>query len=127
MDRATLEGWIGRFGYDTTTEDDKTLRLHPRGPDAPSLPPFFAQCGENWVLLSMLPVLAATDPRPDDLPQRLLSVNGDMRLVKFALGQNDEVVLCAELPTESLDEPELSDAIDRMVKYYAHYREYILG
>lgn len=127
MDRATLEAWIAKIGWDAVPEDASTLRLRPRRAEGPKLPPFFVQIGENWVLLSILPVFAAGEAVPDDLPQRLLSVNRDMRLVKFALGANDEVVLCAELPTESLDFSELSDAIERMVKYYGHYREYLLG
>jgi hypothetical protein len=77
------------------------------------------------VLLSILPVLSSADVPPDDLPSRLLAVNREMRLVKFALGDNDEVVLCAELPTESLDYSELADAIERMVTYFLHYRDYV--
>jgi hypothetical protein len=55
--------------------------------------------------------------RPDDLSRRLLAANRDMRLAKFALDKEGAVVLCAELPTESLDASEVADAVQRMVQY----------
>jgi hypothetical protein len=126
LDTATLERWIHKVGYDTAPEGEATLRILPRNGAHPDLPPFFAQLGANWVLLSMLPVLPEGAALPPDLSRRLLSVNRDMRIAKFALDGDGEVVLCAELPTESLDDSELVDAVERMVKYFKHYREYLL-
>lgn len=127
MDAQTLESWIQKAGYDVTPEASGALRIRPKGGAATDLPPFIVQRSENWILLSILPVIDPNELAPDDLFTRLLSVNREMRLVKFALGENDEVVLCAELPTESLDYSELSDALGRMVKYVAHYRAYLRG
>jgi len=133
IDAVTLKRWIEKLGWETASEGKATFRLHRRAGEAPAtnsdasaLPPFFVQWSENWVLLSMLPVLGNGDVVPDELPRRLLSVNRDMRIVKFALGQDDEVVLCAELPTESLQYAELADAVSRLVEYYRHYRDYLL-
>jgi hypothetical protein len=125
IDAATVKRWIEKLGYDAASEGKGTLRLQRRN-EVASLPPFFVQCSENWILLSMLPVFGAGDLLPDDLPRRLLTVNRDMRIVKFALEQDDEVVLCAELPTESLQYAELADAVTRLVEYYRHYRDYLL-
>jgi hypothetical protein len=113
MDLSTLERWIERAGFSAQGENASTLRvLH--GEEA--LPPFFVQLSEHWVLLSMLPLLAGAT-RPDDLGQRLLAANREMRVAKFALDSAGAVVLCAELPTESLDESELADAVRRVVHY----------
>ena len=122
---ATVQRWIEKLGYEVTPTNKSTLRVRPSS--VATLPPFYIQCGENWVMLSMLPVFRAGDAVPDDLWHRLLMVNRDMRVAKFALGEDDEVVLCAELPTEALDYAELADAATRMVDYYRHYREFLLG
>ena len=143
IDLALLERWIHAVGFDLvpegsadvdpqepfstrTVESPTTLRILPRDGKSPELPPFFLQRGENWILLSILPVFSADAWLSGDLYRRLLSVNRDMRIAKFALGADGEVVLCAELPTESLDRSEIVDAVERMVKYIAHYREYLL-
>lgn len=143
IDMATLERWMHVVGFDLVPEgpareDSKapnstraadnptTLRIVPRDAKHADLPPFFLQRGENWILLSILPVLPTDADLPVDLHRRLLSVNRDMRIAKFALGGDGSVVLCAELPTESLDRSELVDAVERMVKYFGHYRDYLL-
>ena len=127
IDAATLERWIHKAGYDTRAEGPTLLRVIPRDGRHPDLPPFFAQLGEHWVLLSLLPVIPLDATRSGDLFRRLLTVNRDMRIAKFALGTDDEVVLCAELPTESLDDSEVVDAVERLVKYFGHYRDYVKG
>ena len=38
------------------------------------------------------------------------------------LGKSDDVILCAELPTESLSYPEFGDAVQLLVGYCNHYR-----
>ena len=75
----------------------------------------------------MLPMLAPNDLRPDDLSRRLLAANREMRVAKYALDKNGEVVLCAELPTESLDFAELADAVERMRQYAADFDQEIRG
>jgi len=110
--------------HEVEKEGDNVYRV--RIPDADDVPPFFVQYSENWVLLSVLPVFPPDADLPDDLFFRLLSVNRDMRIGKFALGKDDEVILCAELPTEALDFSEFSDATERLVKYYRHYQDYLL-
>jgi Tir chaperone protein (CesT) family len=146
IDVPTLKSWIEALGYEATLEGETTLRIRARGadgsppsrpsadasPDGPAggpkprppsdaLPPFFAQVSENWILLSMLPMLGRGAYRPEDLGRRLLAANRDMRLAKFALDKNGAVVLCAELPTESLDVSEIADAVQRMTEYARHF------
>jgi hypothetical protein len=102
--------------------DSEGSRPAPRSSSTPRserIPPFFVQLSSNWVMLSMLPMLGRNAYRPEDLSRRLLSANREMRLAKFALDKNGAVVLCAELPTESLDASEIKDAVARMI-HYAH-------
>jgi hypothetical protein len=114
MDLSTLERWIGRAGFRVKAENATTVQvLHG---DA-NLPPFFVQLSEHWVLLSMLPLRGADSIHAGDLGRRLLEANREMRVAKFAIDEGGTVVLCAELPTESLDESELADAVRRVVHY----------
>jgi hypothetical protein len=125
MDVETLHGWLERLDYEVKGEGGRTLRVRPRRLGNENLPPYFVQCGEHWVMLSILPVLSSRTQPSAELPRRLLLLNRDMRIAKFALGEQGEVVLCAELPTESLDFPEFADAVERLVKYYHHYHDYL--
>jgi hypothetical protein len=128
IDVPTLRSWIEALGYEATPEGPATLRIHPRAaegssPRSSALPPFFVQLSENWVLLSVLPMLGRGAYRAGDLGRRLLAANREMRLAKFALDKNGAVVLCAELPTESLDASEISDAVQRMTEYARRFAE----
>jgi hypothetical protein len=125
IDIATLQGWIEKIGYDTALDGPSMLRLTPR--EGAPMSSFFVQCTENWVLLSILGLLDEGAFRPDDLGRRLLAANREMRVAKFALDESGEVVLCAELPTESLDPSELGDAVEKMATYARRFRGEFLG
>lgn len=115
-DAATIQRWLEKMGFGVATEGGTTLKIaSSKSPHAP----FFVQCEANWVLLSMLPLGDPSKPRPPDLGIRLLAANREMRLAKFALDAEGAVVLCAELPTESLDYSELEEATRRMLAYAA--------
>src|ERR1700761_7238080 len=108
MELSTLERWIVRAGFETKSVNATTVRvLHGDG----DLPAFFVQLSEHWVLLSMLPLENAGSLVRGDFRRRLLEATREMRVAKFAVDADDAVVLCAELPTESLDESELADAV----------------
>lgn len=118
IDLPTLQSWIEKLGFDVTTVDATTLRIRPPASEGQeALPPFIVQHSENWVVLSILPMITPGTYREADLGRRLLAANRDMRLAKFALDKSRAVVLCAELPTESLDYSEIADALHRMVEY----------
>jgi hypothetical protein len=121
IDAKQVQAWIEELGYGTSLEKPDLIRIRP--PEG-QLPPFFVQTTENWVLLSILPVI--TNPSTEGLFRRLLVETRNMRLAKFALGKDDEVILCAELPTEALDRSELQDAVTRMVEYFERHREYLV-
>ena len=123
-DLSTLQRWIGELGFDVATEPSGALRLLPRGADASRRqPPLFVQWSQNWILLAVLPVWRRDEPVPDDVHLQLLLANREMRLAKFALDAEDDVVLCAELPTESLQYDEFADAVTRIRGYVRTWRE----
>ena len=126
MDLETVQKWVEELGYRADLENATTLRIRAREGFS-ELPPFFIQYTGGWVVLSMLEVFGKEAVLLEDLPLRLLEANREMRLAKFALGEDDRVLLCAELPTESLDRSELSDAVDRLIEYAATYRRALLG
>jgi hypothetical protein len=117
MELVTLRGWIEAAGYDVAPEGPTTLRVRSRPEGEPPLPPFYVQLSDNWVMLSMLPMLTRGQYPGEDLGRRLLAANREMRLAKFALDKEGAVVLCAELPTESLDASEIADAVARVTSY----------
>jgi hypothetical protein len=114
MDLPTIERFIVRAGFPVKLENATTVQVVH---GVAELPPFFVQLSEHWVLLSMLPLRGSSDLHERELGRRLLEANREMRVAKFALDPEGAVVLCAELPTESLDESELADAVRRVVHY----------
>ena len=122
MDMNTVKTWLESFGWLYLSVDDSTLRIFRTPEDEVE---FFLRNSSNWILLKIVPAIHPTAQRPYDLARRLLAVNRDIRLAKFAFEKDGEVALAAELPTESLDPPELRDAIERMRKYVEHYRSYL--
>jgi Tir chaperone protein (CesT) family len=124
MDVPTLQGWLDKLGYETALEGPSTLRVRPR--EGAPVPPFFLQADPNWVMLSMLPMLPPGAFRPEGLGRRLLAQNREMRVAKYALDENGAIVLCAELPTESLDFGELADAVERTVHYARRFEQDVL-
>lgn len=128
-DSRTIGGYIASLGW--TVKRGRTtgvlLVAPPDEPDVgPQLPPFRVETGDHWVQLVLGPVLGAGEGA-DDLPLRLLTVNRDLRIAKFALDDRDAVVLCAELPMESLDKEEVTDALLRIVRYFRHYHAFLIG
>ncbi|WP_437991614.1 YbjN domain-containing protein [Sorangium sp. So ce145] len=143
IDVATLQRWTEEIGYSAELTKPSTLRIRPREEGVVELPPFYVQCTENWVVLSMFGVLdlldaqgdagAATPTLAEDtghvlgLLRHLLEANRDMRVAKFALDDRNEILLCAELPTESLDRSEFVDAVERIIEYGTTYQQTLLG
>jgi hypothetical protein len=129
IDSRTVAGFIASIGWSVKRgKTSGALLVAP--PDAEAgetLPPFRVEVGEHWVELILGPVFAAEAEKPADLPLRLLTVNRDLRIAKFALDDRGQVVLCAELPVESLDREEIVDAATRIVRYVRHYRAFLSG
>jgi hypothetical protein len=126
MDLQRVRGWIEKRGYGVSAESPGMLRVRWSASFAKKkpLPPLYVQVGENWVVLSVLPVEVAPAYALIGVARALLSLNRKIPVAKFALGDADEIVLCAELPTESLDEGELVGAMDTLLDCLEKYGDY---
>jgi hypothetical protein len=54
---------------------------------------------------------------------RLLAVNRNLNMVKFALDDDGDVILKSELPTENLQPREVAAAVTQLLKTTEQYRE----
>lgn len=128
-DSRSIAGYIASIGWSVKRgKTSGVLLVAPPDEEAGSkLPPFRVEVGEHWVELILGPVFTPEAARPPDLPLRLLTVNRDLRIAKFAVDDKKQVVLCAELPVESLDKEEVIDAAQRLVRYVRHYRAFLSG
>ena len=123
----TVEEFLSRDGWHYERVEGgnvATWRSGFRGEVAPFR--FYVRLTENWVFFIISPfVLPARNPASRSaLYQKLLRLNQDMTLAKFALDSDEDVVLTVEFPTESIDYSEFKDALD-VLAYYAdrHYLE----
>jgi hypothetical protein len=126
MDAQTIKGWIEKRGWGVTIRDPQMLvvRWSASFATKKALPPLYVQPSENWVVLSVLPVDVSPAYSLVGTSRALLSLNRKIPVAKFAYGESDEVVLCAELPTEALDEDELLGAIDTLLEALEAYGDY---
>lgn len=126
LDLATLRGWLDKRGFPVRAPEAEMLRVDWRADFATKapLPPLYVQLADNWVLLSVLPVEVSPAYALVGLSRALLAFNRKIPVAKFALGAKGEVVLCAELPTESLDEDELLGTMDTLLECLRSYGAY---
>jgi len=82
-----------------------------------------------WIYLAVLPFLEAVELKPwgaGKFPPRflgrILAVNYNLTLVKFALDDDGDLTLRAELPTESIQRGEIEIALDLLVGVTQQYR-----
>lgn len=83
----------------------------------------------TWVYLGVLPFLEPGSAAPwgaGNYPPRflgrILAVNHNLMLVKFAIDDDGDLCLRAELPTESLQKSELETAVQLLVTTTEQYR-----
>lgn len=127
VDLRTIQGWVERLGYEVEEEAPRMLRITPPAGRREGLPPFYVQLAEHWLMLSILPLFPTDRPIPGGTALGLLLLTRDMPIAKYAMGEEGEVVLCAELPTESLQETEVTDLVERMVGYARALPSRLLG
>lgn len=123
----TVEEYLCRDGwpFERVAEGNApTWRSGFRGQVAPFR--FYIRLTENWVFFIIAPfVLPPRDAESAaNLHRRLLRLNQDMTLAKFALDSDDDIVLTVEFPSRSLDYDGFKNALDAL-SYYAdrHYVE----
>jgi hypothetical protein len=115
------------LGWEPRVLGDKTWRCTLQG-QAGTIR-LVARYAGAWVYLSILPFFDRDSVKPwgaGTYPAgflgRLLAVNRNLALVKFALDDDGDVVLTTELPTESLQRGELETAARLLVQTTEQYR-----
>lgn len=80
----------------------------------------FIKVTEHWAYFTIAPFVVA--PKGEDCTRRLnwhlLRLNRDINMAKFCLDADGDIVLTVEMPTESLDYGQFSEALG-VLSYYA--------
>lgn len=120
----TIEEFLRRDEWPFERIDDHTWRSGFRG-ETNSFR-FFVRLAEDWVFFTIVPFVVAPRSSACERPlfRHLLRLNREVTLAKFALDDDDDVVLSVELPRHNLDFSEFKDGLDAL-SYYAdkHYLE----
>ena len=126
MTDAELEKMLRDDGWPVERLDDATWRSgFQSGNDRFR---FFIRIVKDWVYLTIIPYAQVpTDPALElPLLRRLLVLNREVTLAKFALEKRD-VVLTVELATEGLTWTHLKDALDALTFYAAKHHAEVTG
>lgn len=85
---------------------------------------FFVRLTDAWIFFTVAPYLASSrsPARRLKLYQRLLELNREMNLAKFALDPDGDVVLTVEFPTLHLDPGEVEAGLAILAYYADRYR-----
>lgn len=119
-----VEEFLKGDGWPVDRVDQNTWRSGFRG-EVNSFR-FYVRLTENWIFFTIVPFVVA--PRSNDhareLYRHLLRLNREINLAKFAIDDDDDVVLTVELPIEEAGDASMKDALEAMA-YYAdrHYLE----
>jgi hypothetical protein len=120
----TVDEFLKKDDWPYERVDENTWRSGFRG-DANSFR-FFVRLTDNWIFFTIVPFVVA--PRSEgcerNLYRHLLRLNREINLAKFAVDDDNDVVLTVEFPTESFVYSQFKDALDAL-SYYAdrHYLE----
>ena len=119
LTREKLSSWLDQMGWKATTHDARTFVV--RHDTSEGKVHVFVRLLDNWLVASVVPFLPTKNDVSFELSRWLLRQNRDMNQSKFALDEDGDVVLTAELPTESIDPSEaqgaLSELLDQAVRH----------
>tara|TARA_B100001750_G_scaffold246726_1_gene270003 strand:- start:1404 stop:1793 length:390 start_codon:yes stop_codon:yes gene_type:complete len=82
----------------------------------------YVRLHENWLVGSVVPFLSTGGANSFELARWLLRMNRDMFMTKFAYDEDGDVVLTVELPTENLDDSEVSSALRGLLRHAVEHR-----
>lgn len=121
MTGAELEAMLAADGWPCERLDDTTWRSGFRSTGSEPFR-FFLRLTGSWLYLTIIPFVAVPVEAAAELAllRRLLVLNREITLAKFALDQRD-VVLTVELPTEQLAWPLLKDGLDALSFYATNH------
>lgn len=115
-----LESWLGDMGWTATRRDARTLVC--RHDTSEGKIAVYVRLLDNWLVASVVPFLPTKNDVSFELLRWLLRQNRDMNQSKFALDEDGDVVLTAELPTESIDPSEAQGALAELLDQAVRHR-----
>lgn len=120
LDEATLASHLEALGWDAAPHGERTYRARHESPEGDIV--VYVRLSENWLIASVVPFLATRGDNSFELSRWLLRQNRDMPQTKFAYDEDGDVVLTVELPTESLDLPEIRAAFEGLLGHAVEHR-----
>lgn len=112
-DEATVRGYLDSLGFTLAPHGVRTYHHHRSTDEGPL--EIYLRFSDAWMIASIVPFLATRGEGGFELHRWLLRANRDIPLGKFALDEDGDVVLTAELPMESLDRSEVEHAMNALV------------
>lgn len=120
LDEATLAKHLEELGWTAEKHGPRTWRSYHRTTEGDVT--VYLRLNDNWLIASVVPFLATRGENSFELSRWLLRMNRDMYQAKFAYDEDGDVVLTAELPTESLDPGEIREALVSLLRYTVQHR-----
>lgn len=114
LEETTLSRHLVALGWSAKPHGKSTFRAVHTTDEGEMV--VYVRLHENWLVASIVPFLATRGDNSFELSRWLLRMNRDMELTKFAYDEDGDVVLTVELPTESLDYPEIERALTSLLK-----------
>ncbi len=119
-DDTTLLSYVRGLGYELEPHGERTFHHHRQTQEGPL--DLYLRFSDAWMVVSIVPFLATRGEGGLELHRWLLRANRDIPIGKFALDEDADVVLTAELPTESLDRSEVERALSALVEAAMSHR-----
>ncbi len=122
MKLTDLETYLDRQGWPHQRLSDVSLRTHWQGPHR-VVPICIRIDPEGYLALVVISGLSAPEDKVvcGALLRRLMELNHQMMMAKFAIDDDLDVILAAEYPLPNLDETEIRDAIEHIAYYADHH------
>jgi hypothetical protein len=118
VDAETIESYFDRYGWQYDRLDDTHFVTGFKSEVTDGFG-IYITLAPHWIYFSISPFVKAPDPECErNLYKHLLRLCQQMNMAKFAVDDDKDVMLAVELPRESLDFSEFSDALGALT-YYA--------
>lgn len=120
LDETTLAEHLSALGWNAQPHGERTFRVLHDSREGEIV--VYLRLTDNWLIASVVPFLATRGDNSFELSRWLLRQNRDMPQAKFAYDEDGDVVLTVELPTESLDLPEVETALAALLEQATTHR-----
>ena len=120
FDEQTLASHLDRLGWPYHPHGSGTWRCtHSTNEGQVDI---YLRLGENWLIASVVPFLPTRGKNSFELARWLLRQNRDLLQAKFAYDEDGDVVLSAEIPTESMDFEEVEAVLVGLLREAVRHR-----